>query len=96
MLAWALYRASVASFAGRHQDSFSIYQSMVAFRPSAKSVCAGLQPSSRCSLVLSMAYRQSWPGRSATQSKSSESLPMASRIMRRTVMLFFSPSAPMR
>ena len=52
---WALYLASVASLAGRHQDSFSTYQSMVALRPSAKSVCAGLQPSSRWSLVESMA-----------------------------------------
>ena len=52
---WALYLASVASLAGRHQDSFSTYQSMVAFRPSAKSVWAGLQPSSRWSLVESMA-----------------------------------------
>ena len=52
---WALYLASVASLAGRHQASFSTYQSMVALSPSAKSVCAGLQPSSRCSFVLSMA-----------------------------------------
>ena len=52
---WALYLASVASLAGRHQDSLATYQSMVAFRPSAKSVWAGLQPSSRWSLVLSMA-----------------------------------------
>ncbi len=51
----ALYLASVASLAGRHQDSFSTYQSMVALSPSAKSVCAGLQPSSRWSFVLSMA-----------------------------------------
>lgn len=51
----ARYLASVASLAGRHQDSFSTYQSMVTFRPSAKSVWAGLQPSSRCSFVLSMA-----------------------------------------
>ena len=52
---WALYLASVASLAGRHQDSLATYQSMVAFRPSAKSVWAGLQPSSRWSLVESMA-----------------------------------------
>ena len=52
---WALYLASVASLAGRHQASFSTYQSMVALSPSAKSVWAGLQPSSRCSLVESMA-----------------------------------------
>ena len=52
---WALYLASVASLAGRHQDSLATYQSMVALRPSAKSVWAGLQPSSRWSLVLSMA-----------------------------------------
>ena len=52
---WALYLASVASLAGRHQGSLATYQSMVCFRPSAKSVWAGLQPSSRWSFVLSMA-----------------------------------------
>ena len=52
---WALYLASVASLAGRHQDSLATYQSMVALSPSAKSVWAGLQPSSRWSLVESMA-----------------------------------------
>ena len=52
---WALYLASVASLAGRHQDSLATYQSMVALRPSAKSVCAGLHPSSRWSFVESMA-----------------------------------------
>lgn len=52
---WALYLASVASLAGRHQGSLATYQSIVCFSPSAKSVWAGLQPSSRWSFVLSMA-----------------------------------------
>ena len=48
--------ARLGGLLGRaHQDSFSTYQSIVCFRPPAKSVCAGLQPSSRWSLVLSMA-----------------------------------------
>ena len=51
----ARYLASVASLAGRHQASLATYQSMVALRPSAKSVCVGRQPSSVCSLVESMA-----------------------------------------
>lgn len=51
----ARYLASVASLAGRHQDSFSRYHSMVPARPAAKSVWAGSQPSSRRSLELSMA-----------------------------------------
>ena len=51
----ARYLASVASLAGRHQGSLATYQSIVCFRPSAKSVCAGLQPSSRWSFVESMA-----------------------------------------
>ena len=52
---WAAYLASVASLAGRHQASLSRYQAMVSARPAAKSVRAGSQPSSRRSLVASMA-----------------------------------------
>ena len=51
----ARYLASVASLAGRHQDSLSRYQAMVSARPAAKSVWRGSQPSSRRSLELSMA-----------------------------------------
>ena len=51
----ARYLASVASLAGRHQGSLATYQSIVCLSPSAKSVWAGLQPSSRWSLVESMA-----------------------------------------
>ncbi len=40
------YAPSTASFNGPHQDSLSRYQSMVACRPSSKSVCLGAQPSS--------------------------------------------------
>ena len=50
-----LYLASVAAFAGSHQARFSVYHSMVALSPDSKSVCVGLQPSSVCSLVESMA-----------------------------------------
>ena len=52
---WAAYLASVASLAGRHQASLSRYQAMVSARPAAKSVRAGSQPSSRRSLVASIA-----------------------------------------
>ena len=52
---WAAYLASVASLAGRHQASLSRYQAMVSARPAAKSVCLGSQPSSRRSLVASIA-----------------------------------------
>ncbi len=51
----AAYLASVASLAGRHQASLSRYQAMVSARPAAKSVCEGSQPSSRRSLVASIA-----------------------------------------
>jgi hypothetical protein len=50
----------------RHQDSLSRYQSMVARRPSAKSVCFGAQPNSLRNRKGSMAYRRSWPARSTT------------------------------
>lgn len=52
---WAAYLASAASLAGRHQASLSRYQAMVSARPAAKSVRAGSQPSSRRSLVASIA-----------------------------------------
>ena len=51
----APYFASVASLAGLHQASLSRYHAIVAARPSAKSVCAGAQPSSRRSLAESIA-----------------------------------------
>jgi hypothetical protein len=51
---------------GRHQDSLSRYQSMVARTPSAKSVCFGAQPNSLLNRKWSMAYRRSWPPRSTT------------------------------
>ncbi len=67
-----------------------------AFRPPAKSVCAGLQPSSRC--AWSSRWRSGGRGRGGRRPSRSPPGrgPMASRIMRRTVMLSFSPSAPMR
>ena len=52
---WAAYLTSVASLAGRHQASWSRYHWMVCARPVSKSVWAGRQPSSRRSLVGSMA-----------------------------------------
>src|SRR4051812_23319216 len=90
------YPASTASFSGRHHDSLSRYHSMVARSPSSKSACFGPQPSSSYKGEGSMAYRRSWPARSVTWSKSSESQSISRRIVRMTDRLSRSPSAPMR
>ena len=91
-----LYRSSVAAFAGSHHARFRVYHSIVCARPDSKSVCLGVQPSPVRSLDESIAYRRSWPGRSFTQSNASSACPIILKIMRSTVMLFCSPSAPIR
>ncbi len=45
----------VAAFAGSHHARFSVYHSIVRFRPFWKSVCVGSQPSSVLSFVESIA-----------------------------------------
>ena len=90
------YRASMASFIGRHQDSLARYQSMVARRPSLE--VGVLWPPAQFVVQRdgSMAYRRSWPARSVTWSKSSGSRPIIRSIVRSTDRLSRSPSAPMR
>jgi hypothetical protein len=61
----AIYLVCKIAVAFSRQAAFALYHSSVRLMPSSNET-AGSQPSSRCSLVASIAYRRSWPGLSGT------------------------------